>query len=55
MKKLTSLLLAIVLPLISFASEADLEMPTGFASNPDTKILYWGFLIVLLGHHSKSA
>ena len=24
-------------------------MPTGFASNPDTKILYWGFLIVLLG------
>ncbi|MBR3434905.1 MAG: sodium-translocating pyrophosphatase [Bacteroidales bacterium] len=49
MKKLTSLLLAIVLPLISFASEADLEMPTGFASNPDTKILYWGFLIVLLG------
>ena len=31
------------------ASEADLEMPAGFAQAPETKILYWGFLIVIVG------
>ena len=37
------------LPLVSFASEADLEMPEGFASSGDARILYWGFLVVVLG------
>ncbi|MBQ9864235.1 MAG: sodium-translocating pyrophosphatase [Bacteroidales bacterium] len=49
MKKLTILLTTLSLPLFAFASEADLEMPAGFASNPSTRILYWGFLIVILG------
>ena len=49
MKKLTILLTTLALPLFAFASEADLEMPAGFASNPSTRILYWGFLIVILG------
>ncbi|MBO4600295.1 MAG: sodium-translocating pyrophosphatase [Bacteroidales bacterium] len=49
MKKLLLSLTALALPLFTFASEADLEMPNGFAANPHTKILYWGFLIVLLG------
>jgi K(+)-stimulated pyrophosphate-energized sodium pump len=48
-KKLTLVLTALALPLFSFASEADLQMPTGFAQDPATKILYWGFLIVVLG------
>ena len=34
---------------MAFASEADLEMPAGFASNPDASILYWGFAVVILG------
>ena len=49
MKKLATTLASLALPVFAFASEADLEMPSGFAQNPDTKILYWGFLIVLLG------
>lgn len=49
MKKLTTLLVAALLPALTFASEADLEMPTGFAQSGDAKILYWGFLIVVLG------
>ncbi|MBP9990274.1 MAG: sodium-translocating pyrophosphatase [Bacteroidales bacterium] len=49
MKKLLTTLSAFALPLLSFASEADLEMPTGFASDPNAKILYWGFAIVVLG------
>lgn len=49
MKKLTLLLTTLALPFLTFASEADLEMPTGFAQSPSTKILYWGFLIVVLG------
>lgn len=36
-------------PLIGFASEADLEMPEGFAASGDARILYWGFLVVVLG------
>ena len=31
------------------ASEADLVMPEGFASSSSAKILYWGFLVVVLG------
>ncbi len=49
MKKFLATLAALALPALSFASEADLMMPEGFSSNPDTKILYWGFLIVALG------
>ena len=49
MKKLTTLLAAALLPALTFASEADLEMPAGFAQSGDAKILYWGFLIVVLG------
>ena len=49
MKKFFATLSAIALPAFSFASEADLKMPEGFSSSPDTKILYWGFLIVALG------
>ena len=49
MKRLATSLASIALPFFTFASEADLEMPQGFASHPDTQILYWGFLIVVLG------
>ncbi|MBQ7711532.1 MAG: sodium-translocating pyrophosphatase [Bacteroidales bacterium] len=49
MKKLFATLLTMALPLVSFASEADLEMPEGFASSGDARILYWGFLVVVLG------
>ncbi len=49
MKKLPLLLTALALPFFSFASEAELQMPTGFAQDPSAKILYWGFLIVVLG------
>ncbi len=49
MKKLLTTMSALALPLLTFASEADLEMPTGFASDPNAKILYWGFAIVVLG------
>ncbi|MBR1517319.1 MAG: sodium-translocating pyrophosphatase [Bacteroidales bacterium] len=49
MKKLTASLAALLLPALSFASEADLVMPSGFAESSDTKILYWGFLIVIVG------
>ena len=40
---------SLAFPFFAFASEADLEMPKGFAQHPDTQILYWGFLIVVLG------
>lgn len=49
MKKLSTLFTTLALPFFTFASEADLEMPAGFASDPSTKILYGGFVIVLLG------
>ncbi len=35
--------------MLSMASEADLMMPQGFAQSSDDKLLYWGFLIVVLG------
>ncbi len=31
------------------ASEANLKMPEGFATSDETSILYWGFLVVVLG------
>ncbi|KWW30046.1 MAG: K(+)-stimulated pyrophosphate-energized sodium pump [bacterium P3] len=49
MKKLLAALFSLAMPLIGFASEADLEMPAGFASSGDARILYWGFLVVVLG------
>ncbi|MBQ7280821.1 MAG: sodium-translocating pyrophosphatase [Bacteroidales bacterium] len=49
MKKLSATLASFLLPVLTFASEADLKMPEGFASDSSTQILYWGFLIVVLG------
>ena len=49
MKKLATTLASLALPVFAFASEADLEMPGGFAHHPDAQILYWGFAIVVLG------
>ena len=37
----------LMLPVSLMASEADLKMPEGFADN--ASVLYWGFLIVILG------
>ena len=47
MKKALSALAALSLPALLHASEANLKMPEGFAR--DSKILYWGFAVVLLG------
>ncbi|MBQ4137950.1 MAG: sodium-translocating pyrophosphatase, partial [Muribaculaceae bacterium] len=49
MKKFFSVLSLSLLPLLMQASEADLVMPEGFASSSSAKILYWGFLVVVLG------
>ncbi|MBQ6047286.1 MAG: sodium-translocating pyrophosphatase [Bacteroidales bacterium] len=49
MKKITLTMATLLLPFLTFASEADLAMPQGFASSPDAQILYWGFAIVILG------
>jgi K(+)-stimulated pyrophosphate-energized sodium pump len=49
MKKLLSALAMLMLPVSLMASEADLKMPEGFAQDPNTSVLYWGFLIVILG------
>ena len=49
MKKLLSALTLLMLPASLLASEADLKMPEGFASDNLTSVLYWGFLIVILG------
>ena len=49
MKRFFSLLVEIAMPLITMASEANLKMPEGFASSEDSKLLYWGFLVVILG------
>ena len=42
-------LAALAAPILAMASEADLEMPAGFATSSDASILYWGFAIVVLG------
>lgn len=47
MKKTFAALSALLLPLASFASEADLKMPEGFSEK--ASILYWGFLVIVLG------
>ena len=49
MKKLLFALTMLMLPVSLMASEADLKMPEGFAQNENTSVLYWGFLIVILG------
>ena len=49
MKKLTTTLLALAAPILASASEAELQMPAGFASDSRTGILYWGFAVVVLG------
>ncbi|MCP4550954.1 MAG: sodium-translocating pyrophosphatase [Bacteroidetes bacterium] len=46
MKKLITLLTLALLPVLSFASEADLVIPDEMKSQ---NILYWGFLITFLG------
>jgi K(+)-stimulated pyrophosphate-energized sodium pump len=46
MKKVLSSVFILVLPLLSFAGEADLKIP---ASIKQEKILYYGFIITLLG------
>lgn len=46
MKRLLTLLTAITLPAFAFASEADLVIPSDIKSQT---ILYWGFLITVLG------
>ncbi len=47
MKKILTALTMLMLPVSLMASEADLVMPNGFAQ--DAGVLYWGFLIVILG------
>ncbi len=46
MKKVLTLLSAFLLPAMTFASEADLVIPSEIKSQT---ILYWGFLITILG------
>ncbi len=46
MKKIYGVLAAFLLPVFSFASEANLVIPEGIKSE---SILYWGFLITILG------
>jgi len=46
MKKLLSLLSILLMPVLMFASEADLVIPEEIKSQ---NILYWGFLITILG------
>ena len=49
MKKIAVALSALLLPALTFASEANLQMPEGFADDSRTGILYWGFAAVVLG------
>lgn len=46
MKKLLVFLSVLVMPLIAFASEADLVIPEDIKNQ---SVLYWGFLVTLLG------
>ena len=46
MKRITSLLALIVLPLIGFSSEADLKIPVEIKSQI---LLYYGFIVTFLG------
>ncbi|MBP5498310.1 MAG: sodium-translocating pyrophosphatase [Muribaculaceae bacterium] len=49
MRKLFFALSMLMLPAAMFASEADLKMPEGFSQDPQSGILYWGFLVIVLG------
>lgn len=49
MKRNFIALAAAIFPALMQASEADLKMPAGFSADPQTSVLYWGFLVVLLG------
>ena len=49
MRKFLIALTGLMLPATLLASEANLKMPEGFSSNSETSILYWGFLVVVLG------
>ena len=49
MKKIFSALVGLMLPASLLASEANLKMPDGFAQAPATSVLYWGFLVIVLG------
>ena len=49
MKKIATTLLTLAAPVFAFASEADLEMPAGFAQSGEASILYWGFAVVIIG------
>lgn len=49
MKKKLLALAAMLAPAAMWASEADLKMPEGFSTAPETSVLYWGFLVVVLG------
>jgi len=46
MRKILSLIAILLLPVFTFASEANLEIPEGIRSE---SILYWGFLITFAG------
>ena len=46
MKKILTLLTVILAPVMAFASEADLVIPSDIKNQT---ILYWGFLITVLG------
>ncbi|MBQ0158585.1 MAG: sodium-translocating pyrophosphatase [Bacteroidales bacterium] len=49
MKKILTALALLMLPAALTASEANLKMPAGFAQDSKTQVLYWGFLVVILG------
>lgn len=49
MKKFFTFLTLLLLPAITFASEADLKLPEGFGGLEQTQILYYGFIITILG------
>lgn len=49
MRKVLFIISGLLAPMAMTASEADLKMPDGFASAPETHILYWGFAVVLIG------
>lgn len=49
MKKVFSAFTMLLAPLAMMASEANLKMPEGFATDSATSVLYWGFLVVVLG------
>ena len=46
MKKTISLLAVLMLPVLMFASEANLVVPPGIKNQ---SLLYWGFLITIAG------